>query len=78
MAMAARIITLILWSIMALLTMTQYVDAVAEQDVSAADKVILGLIFIIGAPVFCAYAALSGLLDYILPDGWDDDEDFKH
>lgn len=80
MAMAARIILIIAWIIMVLLTLTQYADLVADQDVPRARKILAGLVFILGAPIFCAYTALSGLLDYFLPEGWDDDDDseYKH
>lgn len=80
MAMAARIILIIAWIIMVLLTLTQYADLVADQDVPRARKILAGLVFILGAPIFCAYTALSGLLDYLLPEGWDDDDDseYKH
>lgn len=80
MAMAARIILIIAWIIMVLLTLTQYADLVADQDVPRARKILAGLVFILGAPIFCAYPALSGLLDYLLPEGWDDDDDseYKH
>ena len=40
---------------------------------------IVGLIFLLGAPIFSAYSALSGILDYLLPDDWEDggDDDGK-
>lgn len=77
--MAARIIIILCWAIMSLMTMIQYADVCAKVESSAA-KLLAGIIFIIGGPIFCAYTALSGLLDYILPEGWEDDDDdtFKH
>lgn len=64
---------------MVLLSMAQYANTIAEQDVPGANKFIAGLIFIIGAPIFCAYTALTNLLDFLLPEGWDDDDDdFLH
>lgn len=75
MVMAARILLIVAWVVMVLLTMTQYADTVAEQNVPRANKFLAGLIFIIGAPIFCAYTALTDLLDFLLPEGWDDDDD---
>lgn len=75
MAMAVRIILAIFWLIMVLLTLTQFAGSVADSKAPAANKRIAGIIFIIGAPIFCAYTALSGLLDLLLPEGWEDDDD---
>lgn len=64
---------------MVLLTMTQYAEEVASAQVPRGNKIIAGIIFILGAPIFCAYTALSDLLDILIPGGWDDDDDeFKH
>ena len=60
---------------MVLLTLTQFAESVADSKAPAANKRIAGVIFIIGAPIFCAYTALSGLLDLLLPEGWEDDDD---
>lgn len=64
---------------MVLLTVTQYVEEVASAQVPKRNKIIAGIIFILGAPIFCAYTALSDLLDMLIPGGWeDDDNEFKH
>ena len=81
MAMATRALLIIAWIIMVLLSVTQYASLVADVDAPRARKILAGLVFIIGAPIFCAYTALSGLLDYLLPEGWDNDDDdneYKH
>ena len=75
MAMATRALLIIAWIIMVLLSVTQYASLVADLDAPRANKLLAGLVFIIGAPIFCAYTALSGLLDYLLPEGWDDDDE---
>lgn len=75
MVMATKILLIVAWVIMILLTLTQYADIIINQEVSHPKKILAGLVLIIGAPVFCAYTALSGLLDYLLPEGWDDDND---
>ena len=78
--MATRILLIIAWIIMVLLTMTQYAEEVASAQVPRGNKIIAGIIFILGAPIFCAYTALSDLLDILIPGGWEDDDDdeFKH
>ena len=64
---------------MILLTMTQYTEDIVETQSPQANKFIAGIILIIGAPIFCAYTALSGLLDLLFPEGWEDDDDkFQH
>ena len=73
--MATRILLIIAWVIMVLLTVTQYAEDVAGAQAAIGNKIIAGIIFIIGAPIFCAYTALSDLLDILLPGGWEDDND---
>lgn len=74
--MATRILLIIIWIIMVLLTITQYIEEVVFSNAHRANKIVAGFIFILGAPIFCAYTALEGLLDILLPEGWDDE--FKH
>lgn len=47
----------------------------AQLDVSKGSKIFALAIFIIFAPIFCAYSALGNLLDMILPPGWEDDDE---
>ena len=67
----------VLWAIMSLLGMIQY--APACKDLSWQDQLLVGIIFIVGGPVFAAANVLEAILDCILPEGWGDDDDpWKH
>lgn len=70
MEISAIIIT-ILWATMALLVIIQY--APACKDLSNNDKLIVGIIFMVGGPFFAIANALEALLDCFLPEGWDED-----
>ena len=71
------IIIMILWATMALLVMIQY--APVCKDLSNNDKLIVGIIFMIGGPIFTIANVLEAILDCILPEGWGDDDDpWKH
>ena len=65
------LIIIILWAAMALLVMTQYAHAC--KDLSSNDKLIVGIIFMIGGPFFAIANILEALLDCFLPEGWDED-----
>ena len=65
----SAIIIMILWATMALLVMIQY--APACKDLSNNDKLIVGIIFIVGGPFFAIVNVLEALLDTIMPEGWD-------
>lgn len=65
------VIIIILWATLALLVMTQY--APVCKDLSNNDKLIVGIIFIIGGPFFAITNILEALLDCFLPEGWDED-----
>ena len=67
----SAIIIMILWAAAALLTMIQY--APACKNLSNNDKLIVGIIFIIGGPFFAIANVLEALLDCFLPEGWDED-----
>ena len=67
----SAIIIMILWATMALLVMIQY--APACKDLSNHDKLIVGIIFIVGGPFFAIANVLEALLDCFLPEGWDED-----
>lgn len=47
------------------------------KDLSKADKILVCFIFIIGGPFFAVSNILETLLSTILPEGWDDEDDFK-
>ena len=67
----SRIIIGVLWAIMSLLVMIQY--APACKDLSNNDKLIVGIIFMVGGPFFAIANVLEALLDCFLPKGWDED-----
>lgn len=66
------LIITILWIIMSLLVMIQY--APACKDLDWKDQLIVGIIFIVGGPIFTAANVLETILDCILPKGWGDDD----
>ena len=68
---ASSIIIAILWSAMSMLVMIEY--APYCKDLSLQDQLIVGLIFIIGGPIFTIANVLEAILDCILPEGWGDD-----
>lgn len=65
-------IILILWSAMSLLVMIEY--APVCKDLSIVDWLIVGLIFIIGGPIFTIANILEAILDCFLPEGWGDND----
>lgn len=65
-------IILILWSAMSLLVMIEY--APACKDLPTADLIIVGLIFLIGGPIFTIANILEAILDCFLPEGWGDND----
>jgi hypothetical protein len=64
-------IILILWAAMSLLVMIEY--APACKDLSTREMLAVGLIFIIGGPIFTIANILEALLDCFLPEGWGED-----
>lgn len=62
------IIILILWSAMSLLVMIEY--APACKDLGTWEILIVGLIFLIGGPIFTISNVLEAILDCFLPEGW--------
>ena len=69
-----RIIAIILWCIISMVTIIEY--APVCKDLSIPDQLIVIFIFIIGSPIFAAANILEAILNYILPEGWDDDDRF--
>jgi len=47
------------------------------KDLNKADKFLVCFVFIIGGPFFAVSNILETLLNTILPEGWDDEDDFK-
>jgi hypothetical protein len=62
-----------LWGIMSLLMVVEYAPLCAELKIK--DKMIVGFIFLIGAPLLAAASILEAILNTILPEGWDDEDD---
>ena len=63
------IIIAVLWAVCSLLVMIQY--APFCKDMPEGDFLLAGIIFIIGGPFFAIVNVLEGLLDIIMPEGWD-------
>ena len=65
------IIIAVLWAVCSLLVMIQY--APFCKDMPEGDFLLAGIIFIIGGPFFAIVNVLEGLLDIIMPEGWDNE-----
>ena len=62
----------LLWLCLAASLIIEYRDYYPH--LSAKDRFIVLLIFIIGALAFCIVNFLTAILDTIFPDNWDNDE----
>ena len=71
----ANLIIGILWGTLSTVSIIEY--SPYAKDLKGVDKIIFVLIFAIGGPVFGINQILTTLLDCILPEGWDDDDDFN-
>lgn len=66
----------IMWMIMSLLVITQYLPQC--KGLKGIDLFIVFIVLAVGGPIFVASTALETLLSYLLPEGWnDDDDEFK-
>lgn len=72
----SMIIIMILWSAMSLLVMIEY--APACKDLKSSEQLIVGIIFLIGGPIFTIANVLETILDCFLPEGWGDDDGPKY
>lgn len=61
----------ILWGTMSMLAALEYIQAC--RGLSTAKQIIVSLIFAFGGPIFAISNILTGILDLILPEGWDND-----
>jgi hypothetical protein len=68
--MIANIIIVVLWCLMATTLLVEY--APECKKLNEKDRLLVILIFLIGAPAFTLVNFLTAVLDGILPDGWDD------
>lgn len=71
----SNVIIGILWGTLSTISIIQYLPY--TKDLKNFDLIIFFLIFAIGGPVFGINQILTTLLDCILPEGWDDDDDFN-
>lgn len=71
----SRIVIITLWSIISLLLIVEYGPIC--KDLIIKDKLIVLFIFILGGPILVAANILQTILNMILPEGWDNDDDFK-
>lgn len=69
------LITSILWCIISLIMFIGV--APYCKNLKQSEKIIICCIFIIGGPAFAISNILQTLLDTILPEGWDNEDDFK-
>lgn len=70
-----HIIICILWGLLSILSMIEYIPY--AKDLKGADRIIFFLVFLIGGPAFGINQVLTTILDCILPEGWDDNDDFN-
>ena len=69
------VITIILWGILSIAASLDYIPY--AKNLKGLDRVVFILVFLIGGPIFGINQILTTLLDCILPEGWDDDDDFN-
>lgn len=67
------IIIAILWGAIASFLLIQNAEFCVS--LSIMDKIIVGLILIIGAPILMIASVLQSILNLFLPEGWDEDDD---
>jgi hypothetical protein len=64
-----RTIIIILWALMSLTLIAEYAPYCKE--IKTNEKIIVILVFLIGAPAFILVNILTAILDCVLPEGWD-------
>ena len=69
------IIIIFLWMLSSLALISQFTPICI--NLSNEKKVIVGIIIIIGGPIIIASNLLILILDQILPEGWDEFDDFN-
>lgn len=63
---------LILWAVMAILTLVEYSPDASE--INLFGKIVVFFTLTLGAPILFAYSAIKEILDLFLPEGWDDED----
>ena len=71
----SNVIISILWGILSTVSIIEYLPY--AKDLKGFNLIVFFLVFAIGGPVFGMNQILTTLLDCILPEGWDDDDDFN-
>lgn len=71
----SNVIISILWGTLSMVSIIEYLPC--AKDIKGVDKMIFFLIFLVGGPIFGINQILTTLLEYILPEGWDDNDDFN-
>lgn len=71
-----HIIITILWGTLSTISIIDYLPH--AKDLKGLDLIVFYLVFLIGGPVFGINEILTSILELILPEGWDDDDDFIH
>ena len=72
----AHVIIAILWGTLSTISIIDYLPHI--KDLKGLDLIVFYLVFLIGGPVFGINEILTSILELILPEGWDDDDDFIH
>ena len=72
----SNIIISILWGTLSTISIIEYLPY--TKDLKGLDLIVFFLVFLIGGPVFGINEILTSILELILPEGWDDDDDFIH
>lgn len=73
--MVSKIIIAVLWFICAAMVSIQFIPHC--QEISKSRQIVIFVICLFGGPIFALNNILTELLNTILPEGWDDDDDFK-
>lgn len=69
--MTAAFIIFILWSLFGIIACTEY--APYCKDLKTGSRIIIGVIFLVGGPIFAVSSILELVLRILIPEGWDDD-----
>lgn len=69
---------LLLWIISGFFVLNEFSYLAQDQYLSRPRKILAGVILIIFSPAFLLQYCATSLLDLILPEGWNDDENFRY
>ena len=69
------IVIIFLWMLSSLALISQFTPICI--NLSNENKIIVGIIIVIGGPIMLISSFLTLILDYFLPEGWDDFDDFN-